>query len=154
MLQPLEGAGLVGNVGRVMVDKIVGEPGDVARPGGAAVHFKPPLDQLAGSRADHRARRLERHRRQAFAGEDEIQRTGQVRRRIDQRAVKVEYDRANWAHGGSLAAPAPSRKSARISPDDGMGTEKVLRMPVPPPQTTLDMPRAETGSGFGEHCPA
>src|SRR4051794_15229334 len=137
-----------------MVDKIVGEPGDVARSGGAAIHFKTALDQLAGSRADHRARRLERHRRQTLAGQNEIQRIDQVGRRIDQRAVQVEYDRANWVHGGSLAAPAPSRKGARAARNGAMEAEKVLQMPVPSPQTTLDMPRTETGCGYWEHCRA
>jgi hypothetical protein len=41
---------------------------------------------------------LQRHGRQAFAGEHMVQGVDQVGRGIDQRAVEIEYDSAGRAH--------------------------------------------------------
>ena len=60
--------------------------------------FEAAFDQLAGAGADHVARRLQRHRRQAFAVEHVVERGDQVGRGIDQRAVEIEYDNAGRGH--------------------------------------------------------
>src|SRR5215472_12001726 len=50
------------------------------------------LDHAARATADHSPRIVVSNRRQAFAGEDEIERRNQIRRSIDQRAVEIEDD--------------------------------------------------------------
>jgi hypothetical protein len=45
--------------------------------------------------ADHSPRVIVGNRRQAFAGEDEIERRNQIGRGIDQRAVEIEDDGAH-----------------------------------------------------------
>ena len=60
------------------------------------------LDHRAGAAADHVARRLIGHRRQAFAREHDVEGVDQIGRGIDQRAVEVEND-GRSGHGGSLA---------------------------------------------------
>ena len=81
-------------MGGVIVDEIAGQPVDVFDAHRAAFQLEPALDQLAGAGADHVARRLQRHGRQAFAAEHEIERGDQVGRGIDQRAVEIEDDDA------------------------------------------------------------
>ena len=63
-----------------------------------SVDLEAALDQLAGAGADHVARLGERHGRQAFAVEHEIERADQVGRGIDQRAVEIEYEGAGRGH--------------------------------------------------------
>ena len=77
---------------------------------GAAFQFEAALDQLAGAGADHVARRMQGHRRQAFAVEHEIERGDQVGRGVDQRAVEIEDNSAGKGHRNSLSAAAPSCK--------------------------------------------
>ena len=50
---------------------------------------------MARAAADHAPRIILGNRRQAFAGEDEIERRNQVGRGINQRAVKIEDDGAH-----------------------------------------------------------
>ena len=83
---------------------------DVFEAGEAAFELQAALDQLAGAGANHVARRMQRHRRQAFAVEHEVERVDQVGRGIDQRAVKIEYNSAGRGHGQSLSVSPPSRK--------------------------------------------
>ena len=84
----------VGDMGGIIIDEVGGEPADVFDAGDAAFQFQPALDQFAGAGADHVARRLQRHRRQAFAVEHVIQCVDQVGRGIDQRAVEIEHHNA------------------------------------------------------------
>ena len=63
-----------------------------ARRSAAAFGRKPALDHQAGAAADHVARRVVGNRRQALAGEDDVQGLDQVGRGVDQRAVEVEND--------------------------------------------------------------
>ena len=91
-------------MGGVIVDEILGQPVDVVDAHHAAFQLEPALDQLAGAGADHVARRLQRHRRQAFTVEHEIERGDQVGRGIDERAVEIEDNSAGKGHGNSLAA--------------------------------------------------
>jgi hypothetical protein len=53
------------------------------------------LDHAARAAADHPPRTITGNRRQAFAGEDEIERRNQVGRGIDQRAVEIKDDGAH-----------------------------------------------------------
>ena len=108
--QPLERPRGVGDVGGVIVDEILRQAVDVADAHRAAFQLEPALDQLAGAGADHVARRFQRHRRQAFAVEHEIERGDQVGRGVDQRAVEIEDNSAGKGHGNSLAAGAASCK--------------------------------------------
>ena len=86
-------------MGGVIVDEIAGQPVDVVDADRAAFQFQPALDQLAGAGADHVARRVQRHRRQAFAVEHEIQRGDQVGRGVDERAVEIENNSAGKGMG-------------------------------------------------------
>ena len=92
--------------------KSPGQPGDVVDAGDAALEFEAALDQLAGAGADHVARGLQRHRRQALAVEHVIERGDQVGRGIDQRAVEIEYDNAGRGHGTFAIGPGGPRKWA------------------------------------------
>ena len=82
----------------IVVDEVVGQPGDVVDAGGAALQFQAALDQPAGACADHVARRMQGNGGQALAVEHEVERVDQVGRRIDERAVKIEYDGADGSH--------------------------------------------------------
>ena len=53
------------------------------------------LDHAARTAADHSPRIIVSYRRQAFAGEDEIERRNQIRRGIDQRAVDAQDQAAS-----------------------------------------------------------
>jgi hypothetical protein len=53
------------------------------------------LDHAARATADHSPRVIVGDRRQAFAGENEIERRNQIGRGIDQRAVEIEDDGAH-----------------------------------------------------------
>ena len=94
VIQAFERARRVGDMGRVIIDEIGGEPADVVDAGEAALQFQAALDQLAGAGADHIARGLERDRRQALPVEDIVERVDQVGRRIHERAVKIEHNNA------------------------------------------------------------
>ena len=95
---------------RVMIDKIIGQPVEIARTDVAPVYLQSAFEQLAGAGADHVACGFHRHRGQALAVENEIERVDEVGRRVDQRAIQIEYDRRVRVHGGSLPAPGRSRK--------------------------------------------
>ena len=97
-------------MGGVIVDEILGQAVDVFDAHRAAFELEAALDQLARAGADHVARRLQRHRRQALAVEHEIERGDQVGRGVDQRAVEIEDNGAGRGHGNSLAAGAASCK--------------------------------------------
>jgi hypothetical protein len=53
------------------------------------------LDHAAGATTDHPACVIVTYRRQAFAGQDQIEGRNQVGRGIDQRAVEIEDDGAH-----------------------------------------------------------
>ena len=108
--RPSNGREFVGDMRRVMIDKIIGQPVQIPRTDVASVDLQSAFDQLASAGADHVARGLQGHRGQAFAVENEVERIDQVGRRIDQRAVQIEYDRGGRGHGGSLAARGRSCK--------------------------------------------
>ena len=97
-------------MGGVIVNEIAEEAVDVFHAHHAAFQLEPALDQLAGAGADHVARRFQRHRRQAFTAEHEIERGDQVGRGVDEGAVKVEDNGAGKGHGNSLAAGKASCK--------------------------------------------
>ena len=81
-------------MGGIVIDEIVGQPGDVFDAGGASLQLQATFDQLSGACADHIARRIQGDGRQTLAVEHEIERVDQVGRRIDERAVKIEDDSA------------------------------------------------------------
>ena len=76
----------------------------------AALQFEAALDQPAGAGADHVARGLQRHRRQALAVEHEVERVDQVGRRIHQRAVEIEYNSAGRGHRQIAIGRSEQRK--------------------------------------------
>ena len=82
-------------MGGVVFDEIPGQPADVVGSGDAALQFQAALDQLTGAGADHGASRLQRHRRQAFAGKDDVERADQVGGGIHQRTVEIEDNSAD-----------------------------------------------------------
>ena len=53
------------------------------------------LDHATRTAADHSPRSIVANRRQAFCGEDEIERRDQIGRGINQRAVEIEDDGAH-----------------------------------------------------------
>src|SRR5258706_7938425 len=95
---------------RIVIDEVVGEPGDVLETGGAALQFQPPFDQSTGAGADHVTRGMEGDRRQTLAGENKVERVDQVGRRIHERAVEIEYNGAGRGHRKSLSVCAQSCK--------------------------------------------
>ena len=107
VFEAVEGARNVGDMLGIVGDEVVGEPGDVGDACGAALQFQAALDQLACARADHVARGMQRDGRQALAVEDEIKRVDQVGRRIDERAIKIEYDGAGRGHPEIAIGPRP-----------------------------------------------
>jgi hypothetical protein len=58
----------------------------------SALSDQSTLDHAPRTTADHSPRIVIGNRRQAFAGEDEIERRNQIGRGIDQRAVEIEDD--------------------------------------------------------------
>src|SRR5882757_11225517 len=97
-LQPVERARGVGDMVGIKVDEVLGQPVEVADADGAAVDLEPAFEELAGAGADHVARLVQRHRRQALAVEYEIERRDQVGRGVDEGAVEIEYKRAGEGH--------------------------------------------------------
>src|ERR1700716_497134 len=97
-------------MGRIVIDEVAGEPGDVFETGGAALQFQAAFDQPAGARADHIARGMQRDRGQTLAVENEVERVDQVGRRIHERAVEIEYNGAGRGHRKSLSVCARSCK--------------------------------------------
>ena len=64
----------------------------------SALGDESPLDHATRTAADHSPRSIVGNRRQAFPGEDEIERRKQIGRGIDQRAVEIEDDGAHDTH--------------------------------------------------------
>src|ERR1700694_233429 len=108
--QAIEGARSIGDMSGIVIDKIAGEPGDVFEADGAALQLQAAFDQPARARADHVARGMQRHRRQALAVENMIERVDQVGRRIHKRAVQIEYNGAGADHHEPLSVLASSCK--------------------------------------------
>jgi hypothetical protein len=73
------------------------------------------LDHAPGAAADQIARRRERHGRQSFAGEDDIEGVDQIGRGVDQRPVEIEHDgdhvRARRRSAGEVRRRAGSDRS-------------------------------------------
>ena len=78
----------------IVVDEVAGESGDIFDAGGATLQFQAALDQLAGARANHIARRGERDRGKTFAIENKIQRVDQIGRGVHERTVEIEHNDA------------------------------------------------------------
>jgi hypothetical protein len=57
--------------------------------------YQSSLDHAAPATADHSPCIIVGNRRQAFAGDDEVERRNQIGRCIDQRAVEIEHDGAH-----------------------------------------------------------
>src|SRR5258708_29152823 len=98
-----------------MIDEVAGQAGEVLRTCQAAIELQSALDELAGTGADHVARGVKRHGRQALAFENEVERVDQVGRRVDKRAVEIEYDsfgrgHLGRGHGKALSVGAQSCK--------------------------------------------
>ena len=73
---------------------------------------RPRCEQRLDPGADHRARLVERHRRDAVAAQDDVERVDQVGRGVDQRSVEVEHD--GWGgHGAALARGRGQGKAER-----------------------------------------
>jgi len=64
----------------------------------SALGDESPVDHAARATADHSRHSIVGNRRQAFPGEDEIERRNQIGRGIDQRAVEIEDDGAHDTH--------------------------------------------------------
>src|SRR4051812_46915714 len=90
----------------VIVDEVPGQLVEFADADVAAVDFEPALEQLAGAGADHVARLVQGHRRQALAVEHEIERRDQVGRGVDEGAVEIEDEGAGKGHRNSLFGDA------------------------------------------------
>src|SRR6202048_409870 len=108
--QAFERARKVGDMGRIVIDEVAGEPGDVFEVSRAALQLQAALDQPPGTRADHIARGMEGDRGQTLAVENKVERVDQVGRRIHERAVKIEYNSAGRGHRKALSVRAQSCK--------------------------------------------
>src|SRR5258705_11806433 len=95
---------------RIVIEEVVGDPGNVPETGGTALQFQPAFDQPAGAGADHVARGMEGDRRQTLPGENKVERVDQVGRRIHERAVEIEYNGAGRGHRKSLSVRGQSCK--------------------------------------------
>ena len=74
----------------------------------AALGHQRPLDHAPRAAADELAGGLVRHRRQALAAQDQVERLDEVGRGVDQRAVKVEDD---GQHGVSPRRRLPAAQA-------------------------------------------
>ena len=99
---------MVGVVG----DEIFCHAIDIADGRRAAFDLEAALDQLAGAGADQVARRMQRHCRQSFAIEYEVERVDQIGRGVDQRAVEIEDNGGCGRHREALSVSARSCKMA------------------------------------------
>ena len=94
-LKVRERARAVGDMRAVMVDEDAEQAIEPGARHGSAFGEQGPFDHAAGAAADHSPRRIVANRRQAFCGEDEIERRNQIGRGINQRAVETEDDGAH-----------------------------------------------------------
>ena len=87
------------------------------------------LQQRLDAGADHRARLVVRHRRDAWLRQNDVERVDEIGRGVDQRAVEIE-DQNGGGHGGHLRADMPRSltvgKSAGKAPGMGHGLRPAL----------------------------
>ena len=94
-LKVRERARAVGDMRAVMVDEDPKHAIELGARHVSALGDESPLDHATRTAADHSPRSIVANRRQAFCGEDEIERRNQIGRGIDQRAVEIEDDGAH-----------------------------------------------------------
>ena len=94
-----ERARALGDMRAVMVDEDPKHAIELGARHVSALGDESPLDHAARATTDHSPRSIGANRRQAFCGEDEIERRNQIGRGINQRAVEIEDD---GAHGSVL----------------------------------------------------
>ena len=88
-------------MGRIMVDEIGGQAGDLSGIGRAPLGLEAALDQPLGSSADHGPCGGGRNGGQALAFQHKVERIDQVGRGIYQRAIEIEDNGANRGHSTS-----------------------------------------------------
>src|SRR6185437_10681497 len=89
---------MVGDMLRVVRDEILEHAIDLARRNHATLGLYAAHDHCASAAANQVACGRIRHRRQIFAGKLDVERRDEIRRGIDQRAIKIKND-DRAAHG-------------------------------------------------------
>jgi hypothetical protein len=115
-LEPGERARAVGNMRAVMVGE---DPKHAIKLGAryvSAFSYQSSLDHAAPATADHSPCIIVGNRRQAFAGDDEVERRYQIGRCIDQRAVEIEHDGAHDSRIGTSICAGSRAFAALGSP--------------------------------------
>src|SRR5262245_14764696 len=83
---------MVRNMRRIIRDELIVHSFDVGAREFSALACKPEFDHTPCAGPDHVSRLIERHWWPACACKHDVQRGDQIRRRIDQRSIKIEYD--------------------------------------------------------------
>ena len=108
---------MVGDMGRIIIDEIAGQPGDVGA-SWRAIYLQAALDQLAGA-GPIMLRAEATDRWQALAIQHVIERVDQFGRRVHERAVEIEYDSAGGVVENRYRAPGHASRERLKSREGG-----------------------------------